>query len=59
MAIGIIGKDTLAAKEKTCSHCGSKLRYMPIDIQKRIDSDYTGCKEEVRFIKCPYKQYNK
>lgn len=40
-------------KEIICRNCGATLRYTPNDIKKRIESDYTGCKEQVRFIKCP------
>lgn len=40
-------------KEVICRNCGSTLNYVPADIQEKIISDYTGCRDTVYFIKCP------
>jgi hypothetical protein len=40
-------------KDIICRHCGVTLRYTPNDVKERMVSDYTGCKDLYRFIKCP------
>lgn len=40
-------------KEVICRHCGATLEYVPADVKRRIETDYTGGKETVFFIECP------
>lgn len=40
-------------KETICKNCGSTLQYIPRDIKERTVTDYTGCREIIRFIECP------
>ncbi len=36
-----------------CRKCGVKLEYVPLDIQKTLNYDYTGDYDEWFFIQCP------
>lgn len=44
---------TSVVKETICRNCGATLEYVPADIQKRVESDYTGGKDTVHYIVCP------
>ena len=53
MAIEKVGDDPESKRRVTCRNCGSVLEYLPIDIESRTVTDYTGDSEIVRFIRCP------
>lgn len=40
-------------KEIICKNCGVTLQYVPRDIKERIERDYGGGSERVRYIECP------
>lgn len=40
-------------KQIICKNCGVTLEYVPADVKSKTISDYTGCNETVKFIKCP------
>jgi RNase P subunit RPR2 len=40
-------------KEVICRNCGVTLSYVPNDVASRIETDYGGGSEQVKFIKCP------
>ena len=53
MAVTVVGQDSQVAKRATCFNCGSILQYYPKDVDSRIEHDYGGGSDHVRFIKCP------
>jgi len=44
-------------KQVLCRNCGVKLEYVPRDVQTGFNTDYTGCKDSYRYIKCPNCQH--
>lgn len=40
-------------KEVICKNCGATLEYAPVDVAVKIDYDYTGGSDSIRYIKCP------
>lgn len=40
-------------KEVICRNCGATLEYVPADVQTRIETDYGGGRDNVRYIVCP------
>jgi len=55
MTIKIINDVPAASvvKRRICGNCGVTLEYTPNDVQKKTETDYTGCKDVYRFIPCP------
>lgn len=45
--------DRSVVKEVICRNCGSKLEYVPADIQKHSYKDYDGTSNTDYFIICP------
>ena len=45
--------DRTVVKETICRNCGVTLQYVPNDINKREERDYTGSGETVYYIECP------
>ncbi len=41
------------AKEVTCRHCASVLRYLPCDIRTSYHRDISGCNDAYKRIICP------
>lgn len=40
-------------KEAVCRNCGATLNYVPADIKERLECDYGGGRDVVKYIKCP------
>ncbi len=40
-------------KETICRNCGSTLQYVPRDIKERIETDYGGGRDLIKYIDCP------
>jgi ribosomal protein S27E len=40
-------------KEVVCRNCGSTLAYVPADVTEKIEVDYTGGRDVVKYITCP------
>jgi DNA-directed RNA polymerase subunit RPC12/RpoP len=40
-------------KEAVCRNCGATLNYVPADIKKEVNTDYTGDKDISYHIVCP------
>ena len=40
-------------KEIVCKSCGCTLQYVPRDVKERIEHDYGGGSERIRYIECP------
>lgn len=39
-------------KECICRHCGVTLEYIPADVVKGYETDYTGSRDSYKFITC-------
>jgi len=55
MAVRIIEEkpDPSVVKRKVCRNCGVTLEYVPADVKKRMVSDYSGGRDEHKWIDCP------
>jgi hypothetical protein len=55
MAIRIVEEkpDPSVVKRKVCGNCGVTLEYVPADVQRGIDTDYTGGRDPYSYIICP------
>jgi RNase P subunit RPR2 len=53
MAIKIIGTDTTVMKRCTCRKCATMLEYTMADTDTDYSTDYTGGREDYRFLICP------
>lgn len=53
VAIVSTSPDASVVKHVICRNCGATLAYVPRDVKNRIDTDYTGGRDNVRFIICP------
>lgn len=53
MAITKVGDDDKAKRRVTCMKCGSILEYLPVDVQSRTHTDYSGVSDTNYSIKCP------
>lgn len=40
-------------REKSCYNCGVRLRYVPNDIKRGVDTDYAGGRDPYYYIDCP------
>lgn len=40
-------------KETICRNCGVTLQYVPRDIKERIETDYGGGRDLIKYIECP------
>ena len=40
-------------KECVCYNCGVTLEYVPNDVSKRTETDYTGSKDIISYVVCP------
>ncbi len=45
--------DPKVQREKVCTSCGVKLRYLKPDVKTHVRTDYTGGKDAVYQIVCP------
>lgn len=55
MAIKVVDPepDPKVVRNVTCRECGSRLEYLPIDVQKRDYKDYDGGSDTYYWIDCP------
>lgn len=55
MAVKVIQPepDPKILRHVTCRQCGSRLEYLPIDVQHRDYKDYTGVSDTYYWIDCP------
>jgi len=54
MTVTVIGHShPSVVKQKICYHCGAVLEYVPKDVKERVETDYTGGRDVVRYIDCP------
>lgn len=51
--VAVVGKDPGAVKRVTCHECASILEYTLSEVQKEFSTDYTGSRDEYRYVKCP------
>ena len=49
----IIGFDDALKLKCTCRECTAIIEYTPVEVKSEVQSDYTGCKDTVYYIKCP------
>ena len=47
------GPHQSVVKEAICRNCGSTLQYVPRDIKERVETDYGGDRDIVKYIECP------
>jgi len=45
--------DPKIIKHKSCTNCGVRLAYLPIDIKSRTGTDYSGGSDGSTWIVCP------
>lgn len=51
--VTIVGKDDTKKLKATCHYCGSMLEFFEKDLIVKIESDYTGSKDYVKYVLCP------
>jgi len=49
----VVGKSAAVIKRVTCNRCSSILEYLPIEIMVKVETDYCGGKDIIRYIRCP------
>lgn len=40
-------------KQVVCRNCGATLEYVPADVQKKMDYDYSGSSGYYHYVQCP------
>ncbi len=40
-------------KQVVCRNCGVTMEYAPVDVQTRIEKDYAGGSDSIRYVPCP------
>jgi ribosomal protein S27E len=45
-------------KEVICRNCGATLEYVPMDIKERVEVDYGGGRDLIKYIECPACSYH-
>lgn len=53
MAITVVGKNPAMVKRCTCRNCASDLEYTVADTRCDYSTDYTGGRENYRYLICP------
>ena len=51
--VDIVGYDESKKKKAVCPQCTAILMYSLSEVKSKIESDYTGGKDEVHYIECP------
>lgn len=53
MAVEIAGESDRHWFKTDCPECGAILKYKRVDIKIKTVTDYTGDRDEIRYINCP------
>lgn len=55
MAVKVVNPepDPKVVRNATCLQCGSRLEYLPIDVQQKNHRDYSGVSDTHYWIDCP------